>query len=310
MHIPLKKLAIVIPAYKLPFFKRTIASIAAQTYKNFTLYIGNDCSNEEIGLIAEQYSSLIDIVYYRFTTNMGSQNLVAQWERCIALTQGEEWIWLFSDDDIMGERCVESFFKQLAITENAYDLYHFNVKVINGQEQILKESIYPDVINANTFYRQKAMAQIESFVVENIFSRKVYEQVGGFSKFPLAWGSDTFTWMQMMKDKGMKTISDDFVYWRSSDVNITPNRNKKVSLVKALADVELMDKAEKLLGKSTHKFNIKYLFRMLAHYCKDIGYEGIKTMICEAYQRKIINKALAVIAYTSYPILRIIKFIR
>lgn len=304
-------LAIVIPAYKPDFLLKTLTSIYSQSCKNFNLYIGDDCSPYGLSDIVHQFKDeRIHLIYKRFTTNLGGQDLAAQWERCIALTQGEEWIWLFSDDDIMGEKCVESFFKQLAITENAYDLYHFNVKVINGQEQILKESIYPDVTNATIFYRQKAMAQIESFVVENIFSRKVYEQVGGFSKFPLAWGSDTFTWMQMMKDKGMKTISSDFVYWRSSDVNITPNKDKKVSLVKALADVELMDKAENLLGKSIHSFNIKYLFRMLVHYCKDIGFEGVKTMICEAYQRKIINKALAVIAYTSYPILRIIKFIR
>lgn len=304
-------LAIVIPAYKPDFLLKTLTSIYSQSCKNFNLYIGDDCSPYDLSSIISQFNDgSINFRYERFTSNIGGQDLAAQWERCIALTQGEEWIWLFSDDDIMGEKCVESFFKQLAITENAYDLYHFNVKVINGQEQILKESIYPDVTNATIFYRQKAMAQIESFVVENIFSRKVYEQVGGFSKFPLAWGSDTFTWMQMMKEKGMKTISSDFVYWRSSDVNITPNKDKKVSLVKALADVELMDKAENLLGKSIHSFNIKYLFRMLVHYCKDIGFEGVKTMICEAYQRKIINKALAVIAYTSYPILRIIKFIR
>ena len=304
-------LAIVIPAYKPDFLLKTLTSIYLQSCKNFTLYIGDDCSPYGLGDIVSQFNDgSINLVYKRFNSNIGGKDLVAQWERCIALTQGEEWIWLFSDDDVMGERCVESFFTQLAVTGNSYDLYHFNVKVIDGQEHTLKESIYPDVINADAFYRQKAMAKIESFVVENIFSRKVYEQVGGFSKFPLAWGSDTFTWMQMMKDKGMKTIPGDFVYWRASDVNITPNKDRKVSVVKALADVELMYRAEVLFGKSIRRFNMKYFFRMVIHYCKDIGFIGFKDMICKAKQRNILNNASTWGAYVFYPVFRLIKFIR
>lgn len=304
-------LAIVIPAYKPDFLLKTLTSIYSQSCKDFNLYIGDDCSPYRLSDIVCQFKDeRIRLIYKRFTTNLGGQDLVVQWERCIALTQGEEWIWLFSDDDVMGERCVESFFTQLAVTGNAYDLYHFNVKVIDGQEHTLKESIYPNVINADAFYRQKAMAKIESFVVENIFSRKVYEQVGGFSKFPLAWGSDTFTWMQMMRDKGMKTIPGDFVYWRASDVNITPNKDRKVSMVKALADVELMYRAEVLLGKSIRRFNMKYFFRMAVHYCKDIGFIGFKNMMHKAKQRNILNNVSVWGAYVFYPVFRLIKFIR
>lgn len=304
-------LAIVIPAYKPDFLLKTLTSIYSQSCKGFNLYIGDDCSPYGLGDIIGQFNDgSIHLCYKKFDTNLGGKDLVAQWERCIALTQNEEWIWLFSDDDVMGERCVESFFKQVAVAENAYDLYHFNVKVIDGQGHTLKESTYPDVINADAFYRQKAVAKIESFVVENIFSRKIYEQVGGFSKFPLAWGSDTFTWMQMMKDKGMKTIPGDFVYWRASDVNITPNKDRKLSIVKALADVELMHRAEILLGKSIHRFNMKYFFRMVVHYCKDIGFGGFKDMVHKARQRNILNKISAWGAYAFYPVFRLIKFIR
>ena len=47
--------------------------------------------------------------------NFGGHDLVAQWNRCIQLTQNEPWLWLFSDDDIMGPRCVEYFFNTIAI---------------------------------------------------------------------------------------------------------------------------------------------------------------------------------------------------
>lgn len=305
------KLAIIIPAYKPEFLSKALTSICSQSCKKFNLYIGDDCSPYDLSSIVNQFNNgKINLKYKRFAINVGGQDLVAQWERCISLTQGEEWIWIFSDDDVMGERCVEKFFQELDRTQHSYDIYHFNVQVIDKWENVQKKSLYPDVISANAFYKWKAEAKIESFVVENIFSKEIYDQIGGFSKFPLAWGSDTLTWMRMMENKGMKTIPDEFVYWRSSNVNITPNRNKKISLVKALADVELMSKAESLLGKSIHGFNIRYFFRMLVHYCDDIGFTGYKDMVQKAYLQKTINKIVAMFAYSCYPICKLIKYIR
>ena len=49
------QLAIVIPAYKAKFLPKTLDSIAAQTDKRFCVYIGDDCSPEDIGSIVEPY---------------------------------------------------------------------------------------------------------------------------------------------------------------------------------------------------------------------------------------------------------------
>lgn len=111
----MKKLAIVIPAYKVDFFETVLFSLAQQTCKDFTVYIGEDCSRDDFKSLIEQYSKQLDIVYRRFEVNFGGHDLVAQWNRCIQLTQNEPWLWLFSDDDIMGPRCVEYFFNTIAI---------------------------------------------------------------------------------------------------------------------------------------------------------------------------------------------------
>ena len=110
------KLAIIIPAYKATFLPAALDSIAEQTCKDFTLYIGDDCSPEPIGDIVEKYRDQINLVYQRFDTNLGGKDLVAQWERCIALSQGEPYIWLFSDDDVMEPNCVEELFKTIDST--------------------------------------------------------------------------------------------------------------------------------------------------------------------------------------------------
>ena len=41
---------------------------------------------------------------------MGKKDLIAQWERCIQLSNDEPWIWVFSDDDIADSGCVDAFY--------------------------------------------------------------------------------------------------------------------------------------------------------------------------------------------------------
>ena len=83
------RLAIIIPAYKATFLPAALDSIAAQTCKDFTLYVGDDCSPEPIGSVVEQYRDNIELVYQRFDANVGGKDLVAQWERCIAMSREE-----------------------------------------------------------------------------------------------------------------------------------------------------------------------------------------------------------------------------
>lgn len=103
----IKKLAIVIPAYKGRFLKETLDSIAVQAHKDeFVLYIGDDASPERLDKIVESYQNKVNLVYHRFSENMGGKDLVAHWERCIQLS-AEPFIWLFSDDDLMPADGVE-----------------------------------------------------------------------------------------------------------------------------------------------------------------------------------------------------------
>ena len=60
-----KQLAIVIPAYKSTFLKSTLESIARQTCKDFTVYIGDDCSPYNLECIVDDYKDQIDVVYKR-----------------------------------------------------------------------------------------------------------------------------------------------------------------------------------------------------------------------------------------------------
>ena len=141
------QLAIIIPAYKATFLSAALDSIAAQTCQDFTLYIGDDCSPYNLEDIVNQYRDNIKLVYHRFETNLGGKDLVAQWERCIAMTQGEPYLWLFSDDDIMEPKCVEAFFSALDETNSYYHLYHFDVKKIDEKGNVLSIPKAYDVVD-------------------------------------------------------------------------------------------------------------------------------------------------------------------
>ena len=135
----IKKLAIVIPAYKGRFLKETLDSIAVQAHKDeFVLYIGDDASPERLDKIVESYQNKVNLVYHRFSENMGGKDLVAHWERCIQLS-AEPFIWLFSDDDLMPADGVERVMEALSRPHHQRGyFFRFPLAVIDGENKRIR----------------------------------------------------------------------------------------------------------------------------------------------------------------------------
>lgn len=304
----MKKLAIIIPAYKNDFISKTLKSLSKQTNKNFTVYIGIDASPYEFDSIIAEYNSDIDIITKRFDDNLGGNDLVSQWKRCIDMSVSEPWIWLFSDDDMIGDYCVELFYK--AINEHPnFDLYHFNVKIIEESDVVVKNPTkYPSILNAKSFYKWKMRGRIESFVVEYIFSRDIYEKTNGFISFPMAWGSDTATWVSMSRLNGIKTIPGDYVYWRRSSKNITPDKNVSVVQKKLLADVAMINWVRDFLAdKSIIRFNRYAFFLLYFHYSDILSFNKIALVLNEAVRLQIISSFEKMILSLLYPFLSVVR---
>ena len=275
----MKRLAIIIPAFKATFLAAALDSIAAQTCKDFTLYVGDDCSHEPIGDIVEQYRDKIDLVYRRFDTNLGARDLVAQWERCIAMSQDEPYIWLFSDDDVMESNCVEQLLGTIDATQGAYDLYHFDVDIIDESGAFVRrKQDYPAVLPAYRFYRGKLADKYAAFVVENVFSRKIYEQSHGFMKYDMAWGSDIATWIVFGGEKGMCTVPHARVKWRQSSQNISPNYSRQIAERKFKADQQLLNWAYQYFGidPDIYTANRAFFINKIHQYKKHVSKACLK----------------------------------
>jgi len=235
----MSNLAIVIPAYKSTYFDQALLAIVNQTNKDFTLYIGDDCNPENLYSIVEKYIDRIPIVYKHFDENIGGKDLVAQWERCIDLVCNEEWIWLFSDDDMMDPNCVKNFFNSLNQYPD-FDLFHFNVQKIDEHEIIIDNFyFFPKILTSEEFILKRLQGGCFSMVVEYIFRKSHFYNMKRFVNFDLAWGSDDATWIKLGKNKGIVNIEDSKVYWRKSLINISSIvKDKKILIRKLNAQIK------------------------------------------------------------------------
>ena len=214
-------LAIVIPAYKATFLSKTLDSLAQQTNQNFTVYVGNDAGPEGIAEIVDGFRDRLNICYRYFENNIGGRSLVKQWERCFALLQNEEWIWLLPDDDYADPECVALFYSGLQ--KNNFDLFRFNVHFVFANETIFKTNAeLPVVQTAFDSLMEKLSFYRPSTVAEFIFNRKKFESIG-FTEIPMAWGTDDLLWYSIGDEKGISGCNDAYVYLRQSDVNISNN---------------------------------------------------------------------------------------
>jgi Glycosyl transferase family 2 len=227
-----QSLAVVIPAYKSSFLREVLASVADQTCLKFQVYVGDDASPENIRDIVREFSDKLPIHYHRFSKNLGAISLAEHWRRCINLSH-EPWVWLFSDDDLMEEQCVETFYRELRNTSGQYELYRFNTCSINGQSRLISENaLHPQNESGPDFLVSRLRGGRTSTAQELIFSRAAWESVGGFPDFPLGWASDDAFIATLGSRKPIRVIPGPRLKWRLSGKNISTDNSIAMAIQK------------------------------------------------------------------------------
>lgn len=289
-------LAIVIPYYKITFFKETIESLANQTDKRFKVYIGDDASPENPLELLNQFQGKLDFVYHRFVDNLGGKSLTQQWERCIALSGDEEWIMILGDDDYLSVNVVDSWYKNFHLFANKVSLIRYATKVKDDSLGIVS-SVYQHPIweNAADSYWKKYKDWSRSSLSEYVFSRSVFLKYG-FKNYPLAWHSDDAAWLDFSDYKPIYAINESVVYIRMSTINIsgkTDNLNFKQKSQFLLLKYILSKKASLFDREQLNSFTRKYeneilkdrklipieWFFVLCWTVRYLGYHNIKKLV-------------------------------
>jgi len=288
-------LAIIIPYYKLKFFDCTLKSLSEQTDKRFTVYIGNDCSIEDPTEIIKNYEGRITIKYHLFDVNLGAKSLAQQWQRCVNLTDDEQWIMMLCDDDLLDENCISEFYKNLEeINNNNIDVVRFSTDVIDEIGTKFNKNVYhPKFEKSTDFLIRRLKGGTRNSLSENIFKRDKVLQ-NKFKNFPLAWHSDDLALLEFSNFGTLFTINEAKVYFRLSDLNIT-NKTDNVAekndasfkffyylLYKKSSNFTLeqynviRNKLEKRVLEN--KMNVKYWMLILFLYFRDLKFKEMVTL--------------------------------
>ena len=218
-------LAIIIPYYKLTYFEATLKSLANQSDKRFKVYIGDDASPEDCSALLQKFEGQFDFIYHRFETNIGGTSLTQQWERCIALSDDEEWLMILGDDDVLGENVVEEFYKQYDVFKDMSNLLRFSTQLIDSRRQKLFGVFnHPEFESGIDFLYRKITGQTRSSLSEYIFRKKVFDR-HIFKNYPLAWHSDDKAWVDFAEEKSIYSINNSLVNIRYSAQSISGSQD-------------------------------------------------------------------------------------
>ncbi|MBV2165717.1 MAG: glycosyltransferase family 2 protein [Kaistella sp.] len=216
------KLTIIIPYYKISYFKETLRSLERQTCKNFKLFIGNDASPENPENLIKDMLKTTAFNYKEYTENFGSQNLVRQWERCIHDSEISEWFQILGDDDVISENFVAEFYTNLdEVEQNKSNVIKFSQRWIDEYGKPFKEyTAQPKLLLALDNWKEKYIKGQRSSLSEHIFRKSAYEKVK-FKHLPLAWGTDDLAVFEIAGKTPVYFIADAQVEVRISSESIS-----------------------------------------------------------------------------------------
>lgn len=215
-------LAIIVPYYKISYFEATLKSLHNQADKRFRVYIGDDCSPENPKTLLEKYQKKIDFKYHRFEKNLGGLNLAKHWERCIELTENESWIMILGDDDALSENAVQSFYENLnEIEKHQSNIVRFSTKTIdNIKNRVSQTFTNPKLEKGYQSYYRKFLGLSRSSLSEYIFKKEIYLKYR-FKKYPLAWHSDDYAWIEFAENFPIYSINESVVSITVSSQSLT-----------------------------------------------------------------------------------------
>lgn len=228
-------LAIIIPYYKLTFFRETLESLAAQTDQRFTLYIGNDASPENPEDLLKEFEGKFKFVYKKFDQNLGGTSLTKQWERCIEMMQGEEWFMILGDDDYLSKNFVEEFYKNMETAQvHAINVIKFSSSTVDKNNNvILEKKIEPLIKSTIDHFFDKFLTEFRSSLSEHIFRKSSYTK-HGFFELPLAWHADDLALLEFSEYGNILFLKKAKCFVRVSGESISGNRTtNKVQMAMA-----------------------------------------------------------------------------
>ena len=238
-----KMVTIAIPAYKDKYLRETIQSVLNQTYPYIEVIIVNDQSPYDITSIVKSFSDS-RIRYLINDENIGGEDIVAQWNKCLSYANGD-FFCLLCDDDVY-EPC---FVEELVMLAEKYpyvDVFRARVRVIDKNG--MTDDLYPSLPEYETVYEymwQKLKGLRPQTISEFMYRTSRIRDVGGYFSLPRAWASDSLSVYLFGKANGIVSTNKVLTRFRQSGENISSDYHRD-SLEKMRATVMCRAKLREL----------------------------------------------------------------
>lgn len=215
--------SVVLPAYKSRFLSEAIRSIINQSYSNFELIIVDDYSPENLKVITDEFKDE-RIVYLRNDKNIGGENLVKQWNKCINYANGE-YIVLAADDDTYEEdfllKCVE-----LAVKYPSCDLIRSRVNCIDEfGNSLSNEPEQSELTSKYEYLYNWLKANIYICIGNFMFKSRILKEKK-FIQFPSAFCSDIASTI-LFSQNGVVNTEKLLFNFRISSIHLSSSSNSK-----------------------------------------------------------------------------------
>ena len=211
-----------------------IASIIAQTNKDWELVVIDDCSPEPLRKIVEDFGDP-RIRYVRNEQNLGGKNLVRQWNHCITFAKGE-YIVLAADDDLYRPTFCEECIR-LANKYPEVDLIHSSAEQIDEEgKHLWDDSILPEFTNKYEYLNWWVTGRSFTCIGNFAFKRTVLQEIGGFIDFPCAFGSDIATPIALSRN-GVANTSEMLFCFRQSTQHLSADSSRFKEKLEAISQL-------------------------------------------------------------------------
>lgn len=220
------KVSFIMPAYKKRFLREAIASILAQTFRDFELVVVDDCSPEDLKEVVDEFHDE-RVAYHRNDENIGGRDLVLAWSHAMSYARGE-WCVLASDDDVWLPQCLERLMR-LVDKYPTCDLFHARCAYIDANGRW--NDIAPGRLELESQIQmsyQRSVLRARQQAPDFMFRLSAWRRVGGFVNFPLAWYSDDASWMVLAKNGCAHTAEVSFLF-RESGINLSSSHDALLS---------------------------------------------------------------------------------
>ena len=217
------KFSVCIPAYKSRFLSECIQSILGQSYVDFEVIVLNDCSPEPVEEIVRSFSDA-RIRYYENEHNVGAIRLTDNWNRCVALADGE-FVVIMGDDDRLESDYLEEFMALMA-SYPGLDVYHCRSLIIDDEGKAVQLTPAGPSFERVCDHIWHRLNQWRSqYISDFVYRTEALRSVGGSYALPLAWGADDITAYRACGEKGMAHTNKPVFNYRSNGLSITSTGN-------------------------------------------------------------------------------------